>query len=113
MGDRGNIFITKNESTLDGDLGIYLYTHWNGYRIKQTLQTALKRQQRWDDEAYLNRIIFCEMVKGFEEAETGYGISLEMQDNNNDIVNILTDPQEVRIGEEKWSFAEFIELSLS
>jgi hypothetical protein len=112
MGDRGNIFVTANEDTLEAETGIYLYTHWGGSRLKETLKRALSRHQRWDDEAYLTRIIFCEMVKGHESAETGFGISLEIQDNDNEIVSVLTELQMVKIGGSSWSFKNFIELDL-
>lgn len=64
MGERGQIQIGN----------VYLYTHWGGAELKETLKSALSRKQRWDDEEYLARIIFCEMIKGEEQEETGYGI---------------------------------------
>ena len=66
MGDRANIVI-------ENDAGrIYLYTHWAGYSLPETLRSALERgKSRWDDESYLTRIIFCEMVKGSEADLTG------------------------------------------
>jgi hypothetical protein len=63
---------------------IYLYTHWGGAELPLTLQSALRRRQRWDDDAYLARIIFCEMVKGDEAGETGFGIAPHPQDNQHD-----------------------------
>ena len=46
------------------------------------MRKALAKQQRWDDEAYLGRIIF-EGIVPFDEhgEETGYGISTYLGDN--------------------------------
>ena len=70
MGDRGNVKIIQW-----GEKPVYLYTHWGGSELIETVKTALKRKQRWGDGPYLTRIIFCEMVKGYEEDERGFGIS--------------------------------------
>ena len=37
MGDRGNIIVK------DGDSTVYLYTHWSGSRLNETLKQALIR----------------------------------------------------------------------
>ena len=66
MGYRGQVLIE--------DVGVYLYTHWGASELTKTVQKALAKKWRWDDPEYLARIIFCEMVKGDEEGETGYGI---------------------------------------
>ena len=104
MGDRGNIKVGK----------VYLYTHWGGSEIKDVLKKALKRKQRWNDEAYLTRIIFCEMVKDDVESETGFGISTSLCDNEYNILEVDCEKQEVReVTDEgklvkKWSFTKFI-----
>ena len=57
---------------------VYLYQHHNGTNLKAKLRKALARaggQKR--DFAYLCRIIFCEMIRGDENALDGtmdYGI---------------------------------------
>jgi len=104
MGDRGNIKVGN----------VYLYTHWGGSGIKELLKKALKRKERWNDEAYLTRIIFCEMIEGDVEGETGFGISTHICDNEYNILEVDCEKQEVREvtkqGElvKKWSFEEFI-----
>jgi hypothetical protein len=109
MGDRGNIKIGK----------VYLYTHWGGSGIKQVVQNALKRRQRWNDEAYLTRIIFCELLKGDDDVlngETGYGISTHICDNEHNIIRVNTKKQTVYETNEDgiiikiWSFEEFIKI---
>src|SRR4051794_38424404 len=71
MGMRRNVaLVYENDST------IFLYTHWGAEYLKQDLKNALARgQSRWDDESYLARIIFSEMVKGDIEGTTGYGLA--------------------------------------
>lgn len=81
MGDRANVYVK------DGDTGVYLYTHWSGYELPETVRTALARcEGRESDGPYLARIVFCEMVKGDEEGTTGYGISTRLCDNEHPIV---------------------------
>lgn len=79
MGDRGNIAIRQRLSKEY----IYLYTHWEGSELPETLQTALASPEgrgRWTDEAYLARIIFDHMT-GLAGGETGFGISTSPPDN--------------------------------
>ena len=73
----------------------------------------LKRNQRWDDEPYLTRIIFSEMIKDNIEDETGYGISTYICDNSYPILVVDTEKQEVSIQHESRtvSFKNFCELN--
>ncbi|MDH4227112.1 MAG: hypothetical protein OEV59_05090 [Deltaproteobacteria bacterium] len=73
MGDRAQIAI-KSQYEKNG-AKVYLYGHWIGVRIYDVLKTVIKRGAQLDDAEYLARIIFCEMIKGEEDTETGYGIS--------------------------------------
>lgn len=105
MGDRGNIKVGK----------VYLYTHWGGSEIKAILQRALKRRQRWNDEPYLTRIIFCEMLEGDLDGETGFGISTEIGDNENNIFEVDCKNQKVKEYKgdtdkiiKEWTFEEFL-----
>ena len=71
MGDRGNIAIKYQEGQK-----IYFYSHWGGSELAQTLKRALEHgRSRWDDESYLARIIFSEMIKDEIDGTTGYGIA--------------------------------------
>ena len=70
MGDLGQVIIKDREAP-----DLYLYTHWRGSQLREIVRSALKRRQRWNDGPYLARIIFCEMIKGEEKGETGFGIS--------------------------------------
>lgn len=121
MGDRGNIFVVdENASTEEKLSGTYFYTHWSGWELPATLASALKRgESRWGDQAYLARIIFCEMVKGEEDDVTGYGISASLGDNSYPIlvvhqswVNVVEEGTETNpkaTPTATFTFAEFVE----
>ena len=112
MGDRANIFVKQEQS------GVYLYSHWGGTELPATLQAALNSPQgrgRWDDEAYLTRIIFCQMVKGDEDGETGYGISTYTPDGEDRVLEVDSNFRRIdvrsRTGHPGWTFDEFCKLS--
>jgi hypothetical protein len=83
MGDCGNVII-KDEIGQQ----VCLYTHWRGSELRAILKSALRRRQRWDDAPYLARIIFCEMIKGDEAAETGFGISTRSEGSAEIIIDV-------------------------
>ena len=104
MGDRAQVVI-KNED----EPPVYLYTHWNGTELPDTVRKALARKQRWTDIEYLARIIFCEMIKGNEAGETGFGIGTgEHGDNEHDLIVVDTGKQTVTIGASVVSFERYI-----
>lgn len=113
MGDRAQVKILPE--------GVYLYTHWGGTELAQTVQTALKRQDRWDDEEYLTRIIFSTMIKNEIDGDTGYGISTSQHGDISNLVIVDTGTQQVTIktGYDKMkqvfkgSFEEFINENVS
>lgn len=74
MGERNIIFLVNDN--------IYLYSHWDtAESLRDVLKSALIRgKERWDDRIYLNRIIFCEMIKDEVLELTGYGLSNFMPD---------------------------------
>lgn len=100
MGDRANVFI-KDPTKADPEAGVYLYTHWDGDGLAEVVQRALARKQRWNDGAYLARIVFCTMLKGEAKGddvlgdETGFGIATGPPDNEHPIIEI--DPKRNRI----------------
>lgn len=107
MGDRGNIVIKEA-----GGGTIYLYTHWTGSELPGILAEALARgTDRWHDDPYLARIIFCEMVKSDINGTTGFGISATMGDGGTDIYVDVGDKRVgFRNGDADYSgtFEEFI-----
>lgn len=75
---RRNIKLEYKKVDEDGvkDFPIYFYTHWNAELLPQIIKDALIRgQERWNDESYLARIIFSEMIKDEVLELTGYGIA--------------------------------------
>ncbi len=79
MGDRAQVFIEAE--------GVYLYTHWGADYLVEAVRNALKRKERWDDQEYLARIVFCEMVRGYESETTGFGIGTS---EHGDIWRLIT-----------------------
>lgn len=70
MGNRANI-----ELKYQSGESVFFYSHWDGSNVDEIVRKALARKQRWNDEAYLARIIFSQMIKDTLMEETGYGIS--------------------------------------
>ncbi len=117
MGDRGNIVLVEEKGSIN------LYSHWGGGRLHKSLQKALKRKQRWDDGPYLARIIFCEMLMGVNDgsdaqlademrAETGFGISITEVHGEHVPIYVNLDGQLVAVGDNSWTFEEFVALKL-
>ena len=107
MGDRGQVKVIQWK-----DKPVYLYTHYFGSEVDEVVKRALRRKQRWTDGSYLTRIIFCEMIKGFEEDELGFGISAGIVDHYVS-VNIHVGNQTVEVVKHgdtqfKGSFEDFI-----
>ena len=90
MGDRANVFMVDQKPDSTGLVhGIYLYTHWNGYRWPEMLREALDSpvaRGRWEDEQYLARIIVDQLFADLRDRETGGGISTVRGDNSYDII---------------------------
>lgn len=105
MGDRSNIVIASQSThgkrfkqILRPDTGcqpVVLYSHWGGTEMPTDLRDALALRQRWNDPAYLARIIFREMGAG-KPGETGFGICAgELADNEYLIAVVDTEEQTV------------------
>ena len=82
MGDRSQIAIK------DGDAKVYLYSHWGGSGIFETLQKCIKAGARLDDPEYFARIVFREMGAG-KGGETGYGIGTAMHGDTEHLVPVV------------------------
>ncbi len=107
MGDRSNIIIVY-----ENDDKIGFYTHWGGSHLPNTLKDALIRgKNRWDDESYLARIIFSEMIKEEILEETGYGIypvnSISYEEDHSSIY-VFMKKKEVSIGQIVRTFEDYI-----
>lgn len=96
MGERNYIYLEND--------GIYLYSHWDTQKyLYQVVIDALKRgRERWDDSQYLNRIIFCELIKEDVLGLTNYGISKEIWDGQ---VAVTVDIKKQTVNGHKFSDA--------
>ena len=97
MGERNTILLVND--------GIYLYSHWNTpLELRSILRDALIRgNNRWNDRAYLNRIIFSEMIQDEVLEETGFGLGTEQVDSDI-VLKVNVDKKEVN----GMSFEEFV-----
>lgn len=111
MGDRSCVQIVNSK-----DKSVYLYTHWCGHKLLENVHSALKRKQRWTDDSYLTRIVFCEMLrygyrndllKAFDD-ECSFGISAREPENEYQSITLDCDKQEITVGALKSSFEEFV-----
>lgn len=116
---RANVFV--HTEFHEPEKGVYLYTHDDGTALPLIVRDALARRLRWGDPPYLCRIIFCEMVKGHEDRETGYGISLHINDNEHMLVRVNPWTKTVSFHQcnaggfeeeaiVRWSFEDYIQL---
>ncbi len=108
MGDRANCIVQAN-----GSPDLYLYTHWGGHDLIETIQVAIRKGDRWDDPSYLARIIFDQMTFGEQGNPTGYGISTRMGDGGDQVVFVDTHKQEIRVGQQSWTFEDFCQADIS
>lgn len=86
MGNRAQVFIEAE--------GVYLYTHWGADRLVEAVRIALERKERWNDPEYLARIVFCEMVRGYESKAEGFGIRTS---EHGDIWRLITLTEDNRV----------------
>jgi len=111
MGDRGQVRLVS-----EGSPDIYFYTHWGASDLPEVVADALNRGKgRWNDDEYLNRIIFSEMIKDDVISETGFGISTSQHGDIWRLVTIHHDTKSVEVNEigsvtiyNVWSFDSFI-----
>lgn len=109
MGDRANVYVHFGDRP-----GVYLYTHWRGTELPDTVRYALMHGQRWDDDQYLARIILDQMTEARDDTFAGYGISAYCVDGKDRIVDVDTSTQVVTLkfrgqSPESWPFSLYIE----
>jgi hypothetical protein len=86
MGDRANVYIHEGNRP-----GVYIYTHWNGSDLPAMVMTGLsvgRALNRKYDTPYLTRILIEELMKAEYGSETGWGVSAEVQDGSDRIVDV-------------------------
>lgn len=107
MGDRSNIVVVQPDNSR-----IWLYGHWMGEDNFRVAGEVLSRRERWNDHAYLARMLFSKMVEGDLQSDTGYGISNTMCDNEYFIVVIDPKQQTVHLEQYLWGQSELTEITL-
>lgn len=136
MGDRCNIVVCARDvegknlgQALEEGQAVVFYGHWAGSDMPVRLHAGLVRGKgRWDDDAYLGRIIFCNFCQSVADLSetTGYGIIAGGLGDNERPILLVDVPRQkvVRYGTgyvspntagalepaQEWSFEEFIEL---
>ena len=120
MGDRANIVMVQHPWGGKPQSLIYFYSHWGGSGLPKVLQSALIRGKgRWDDEPYLARIIFSEMIRDSVEDDTGFGISTYQADNEHPLLVVNSETKTVSVADAKTpedthssvSFSRYVELT--
>lgn len=94
MGDRAQVKILMNNWDNDTP-AVYLYTHWDSSYLLETVKSALAKEWRWNDQEYLARIIFDEMISECQGEETGYGIGTSQHFDINRLITINPKEQTV------------------
>lgn len=100
IGDRAEILIE--------DTRVRLYTHWQGPKAPERLAKALSHKARWNDPAYLARIIFEEMLEHAPRDYTGFGIS-DSHVVGAKVIEVDCQNREVTYRHKEYSFSEFVE----
>lgn len=100
MGTRAQVKVIQDPTTPD----IFLYQHWDGNGLAEKVQRALRlKSGRWDDPTYLTRIIFREMIRGFEDEFTGYGIGTQIQGDIEYLVTVNIPKQRIKVEHVRFS----------
>lgn len=83
MGDRASIELVypKAGTYRKKEKSVWIYTHWGATAFPETLRSVLERNERWDDETYLARMIASAIFAnaGITDS-TGAGLAPEYQD---------------------------------
>ena len=124
MGDRGNIYFVDGAQSDRQWRGVYMYSHWRGGELPSVVQRALRRGRgRWGDAQYLARMMFCELLDGDLDGETGYGLSTQLGDNEHPIVRVNdvdgtvafcrpgTEADRLEAPMRSWAYDEFVQLA--
>lgn len=90
MGTRAQVKIV----TSDNLCPIYLYQHYDGDCLFQTVLDAFSRgKDQIDDPEYMTRIIFSEMIRESIDDTVGYGISTDEHGDIEFLVEVNFDTQ--------------------
>lgn len=104
MGNRANIQIKYSEGN-----DIFFYSHWSGRDVDNIVQSALLRgKSRWDDESYLARIIFVDLIRDDVFDLIGNGISpYEIEAGSPKCIVDMPSQKVIDTYGKQWTFEEF------
>lgn len=104
MGDRANFGFK------DGDNTIYLYAHWGGEGMMNTLANAIKvvlDAGRQNDPSYATRIAISNIVGDAWAGSTGYGLTVNyLSDNEHSVPVVDWDEGLVSLYPMTWPFVQ-------
>lgn len=86
MGDRANFGFKQGNDT------VYLYAHWGGYQMMDTLANALYvvlKEGRANDPTYATRIAISQIIGDDWNQGLGYGISINRLADNEHSVPVV------------------------
>jgi hypothetical protein len=114
MGCRGTIEVWNDaDAPKSEETPVVLYTHWGAKEMEDDLKDVLSRKKRWNDPAYLSRMIFNRMTRNDADGETGYGILTgNVHDAEREIVVDCNSQEVIVKGWDKnnvYTFDDFIE----
>lgn len=91
-------------------LSIYFYKHWDADLLPETIAHALDHgRSRWNDEPYLARVLFSQMISAEVDGITGFGIDV-MPSGEPIYVTIDLATQSVWLrNNERLTFGEFVD----
>lgn len=92
MGDRSQVKFKQAAGA------IWLYGHWAGSELAQTIQTAFKDvESRWNDESYATRFLIGKAIADHSNDTAGFGISTERMDNEYNVLEVDFPNQKVKL----------------
>lgn len=93
MSSAANVLVQMGPHKGDG---VYLYTHWGGARLPETVRQALARADSLSDDQYLARVVFCTMIKGHEDEQAGFGLCIRAGHSRFPLIEVHCRDQVVR-----------------
>jgi hypothetical protein len=98
MGDRANFGFRQEDDSI-----IFLYGHWAGEGMLNTLATAIhKARPRWTDESYATRICISQIIGDQWDQEYSWGISTTFGDNEHSVPIVNWQDQAVSLYAADW-----------
>ena len=91
------------------DVYIFLYSEFGSISLPSLISYSLNRAKDfWDQEEYIASIIFKDMLAIDIQESTEFGLSNNIQDIESDIIFADIKKQIISIGDNQWSFEDYI-----